>query len=161
VGDRDYLTTSEFARLQGLSRATIARLIDRGRLPARRVGSQRRLFKSDLEAAGLLPDGGRPLLRKTALSRDEVLEFAPRIKQVAAQHGARNVRLFGSLARGTADEASDVDLLVDLDPDRSLIDLAGLELDLEALLETRVDVGTVASLKPRMKEQVLAESVEL
>ena len=80
---------------------------------------------------------------------------------MAAQRGASNVRLFGSLARGTADEASDVDLLVDLDPGRSLIDLAGLELDLEALLKTRVDVGTVASLKPRMKERILAESVGL
>lgn len=156
---RDYLTTTEFARLSGLSRATVARLVDKGRIPARRVGSHRRLYKADLEAAGLLRDGtvrGHRLLR-----RQDLFNLASTIKEIAADRGASNVRLFGSLARNSGDEISDVDLLVDLEPGRSLWDLAGLELDLEALLKTRVDVGTVASLKPHSRSRILAESVPL
>jgi hypothetical protein len=56
------------------------------------------------------------------------------ILDIAAKHGAYNVRLFGSVARGEADEASDVDILVELEPERSLFDLGGLLMDLEALL---------------------------
>ena len=59
--------------------------------------------------------------------RDDILA-------IAARHGARNVRVFGSVARGEADEASDVDFLVDLEPGRSLFDLGGLLMDLQALL---------------------------
>jgi predicted nucleotidyltransferase len=71
------------------------------------------------------------------------------------------VRVFGSVARGDADGSSDVDLLVDLDPDRSLFDLGGLLMDLTELLGADVDVVTEASLKPRVRNRVLAEAVAL
>jgi uncharacterized protein len=78
-----------------------------------------------------------------------------------AKHGARNVRVFGSVARGEADEQSDIDLLVDMEPGRSLLDLGGLLMDLQALLGQKVDVVTERGLKPRIRERVLAEAVAL
>ena len=69
--------------------------------------------------------------------------------------------MFGSTARGTADEASDVDFLVDLEPGRSLLDLGGLLADLEDLLGLPVDVVTPAGLKPRIRARVIDEAVAL
>ena len=83
------------------------------------------------------------------------------ILAIAAKHGAYNVRIFGSVARGEADEASDVDILVELKPERSLFDLGGLLMDLENLLGCKVDVVTVRGLKHRIKNQVLQEAVPL
>lgn len=83
------------------------------------------------------------------------------ILRLAEKHGAHHVRLFGSVARGDARSESDIDLLVDLEPGRSLLDLGGLLMDLRALLDHDVDVITEAGLKPRIKEQVLHEAVPL
>lgn len=84
--------------------------------------------------------------------REEVL-------RIAAKHGARNVRIFGSVARGEADRESDVDFLVEMGPGRSLFDLGGLLADLEALLGCKVDVVTEKGLKDRIRERVLREAV--
>jgi uncharacterized protein len=159
---REYYTTAELARLYGLSRSTVARLVDQGRIPARRVGAHRRIFSADLEAADLLPSSGSPAYRhRTAPRKRSILELAPQIREMARRRGARNVRLFGSVARDDADVLSDVDLLVDLEADRSLVDLAQLELDLEALLGRRVDVGTSASLRDHVRRHALAEAIPL
>jgi uncharacterized protein len=83
------------------------------------------------------------------------------ILRICAKHGARNVRVFGSVAQGEADEQSDIDLLVDMEPGRSLLDLGGLLMDLQALLGQNVDVVTERGLKPRIRERVLAEAVVL
>jgi uncharacterized protein len=83
------------------------------------------------------------------------------ILQIAAKHGARNVRVFGSVARGEADEQSDIDFLVDMEPGRSLLDLGGLLMDLQDLLGRNVDVVTERGLKPRIRERVLHEAVAL
>ena len=83
------------------------------------------------------------------------------ILAVAAQHGARNVRVFGSVARGVDDTASDIDLLVDLEPGRTLLDHAGLILDLQNLLGCKVDVATENGLRPRVRERVLREALPL
>lgn len=80
------------------------------------------------------------------------------ILEIATRHGARNVRLFGSVARGEDHPKSDVDLLVEMAPDRSLLDLVGLGQDLEELLGRKVDVLTDTSLHPALREQVLAEA---
>jgi predicted nucleotidyltransferase len=80
------------------------------------------------------------------------------ILRVAARHGARNVRVFGSVARGEADETSDIDLLVELETGRSLLDHAALMLELERLLGCKVDVATERGLRDRIREQVLREA---
>jgi predicted nucleotidyltransferase len=84
-----------------------------------------------------------------------------RILVLVVRHSARNVRVFGSVARGEADTASDLDLLVDLEPGRSLIDLCALLVDLEAELGARVDVVTEAGLRPALRENVRRDAVPL
>ncbi len=81
------------------------------------------------------------------------------ILRIASEHGAREVRVFGSVARGEADRESDIDFLVDLETGRSLLDLGGLQMELESLLGRRVDVVTVRGLKARIRERVLREAV--
>jgi uncharacterized protein len=83
------------------------------------------------------------------------------ILRICAEHGARNVRVFGSVARGEAEEQSDIDLLVEMEPGRTLLDLGGLLMDLRSLLGQNVDVVTERGLKPRIRERVLAEAVAL
>ncbi len=83
------------------------------------------------------------------------------ILETASHYGAYNVRVFGSVARGDADESSDIDLLVTLEPGRSLMDLGGLLYDLQNLLGTKVDVVTEKGLRPRIREQVLREATLL
>jgi predicted nucleotidyltransferase len=80
------------------------------------------------------------------------------IVQIARRHGASNVRVFGSVARGDADNNSDIDFLVDLDCGRSLLDLGGLLMDLQRLLGRPVDVITEKGLRPRIRERVLREA---
>lgn len=86
--------------------------------------------------------------------RDELL-------QLADSHGARNVRVFGSVARGDADGSSDVDFLVDMEQGRSLFDLGALLMDLRDALGCDVDVVTEKGLRERIKPRVLAEAQEL
>jgi len=84
-------------------------------------------------------------------NREEIL-------RLAAAHGARNVRVFGSMARGTATPASDVDLLVDMEPGRSQLDLVALWQDLEDLLACSVDLVTDGGLSPFLRDRIEAEA---
>ena len=86
--------------------------------------------------------------------RDEIL-------RLAARRGAYNVRVFGSVARGEAGADSDVDLLVDLEPGRSLFDLGGLLMDLQSLLGRRVDVLTEKGLHWYIRDKIMAEAKAL
>ena len=88
----------------------------------------------------------------------DLLQKRTEILRIAAQYGASNLRVFGSVARGDDRSHSDVDLLVDMDSDRSLLDIVGLGQDLEELLNRRLDVLTGASLDPALRERILAES---
>ena len=83
------------------------------------------------------------------------------IISIAARHGARNVRVFGSVARGEDDDKSDIDLLVEFESGRSLLDHAGLWLELQDLLGCKVDVVSERGIKPRIRERVLREAVPL
>ena len=83
------------------------------------------------------------------------------ILSLAARHGARNVRVFGSAARGTPVESSDIDLLVDLDPDRTLLDLGGLLMDVQSAMGVRVDVAMERMLRPEVRARALAEAIPL
>ncbi len=86
-------------------------------------------------------------------NREEIL-------RVAESHGATNVRIFGSVARGI-EKPSDLDILVQLEPGYSLLDLIAIKQDLEDLLGCNVDVVTEAALSPYMREQVLREAASL
>ncbi len=86
-----------------------------------------------------------------AASRDQVIALA-------RAHGAHNVRVFGSVARGMDREASDLDLLVDADATVTLFTLAGLELALAQLLGVRVEVRTPAEISRHIRDRVLAEA---
>jgi uncharacterized protein len=94
-------------------------------------------------------------------SRDLLQEKLKEILDIAERHGARNVRLFGSVARRDSDDQSDIDLLVDMEPGRSLLDLGGLWHDLNSLLGVKVDVVTENGLKKRIRERVLNEAIPL
>ncbi len=83
------------------------------------------------------------------------------ILQIAARHGAYNVRVFGSVARGEADEESDVDFLIDAGPHRTPFFPGGLVMDLQELLGRPVDVVTEKGLRARIRERVLREAVTL
>ncbi|MGI8759591.1 MAG: nucleotidyltransferase family protein, partial [Acidimicrobiales bacterium] len=87
-----------------------------------------------------------------------VHEHRDRIREIAKRHRGRTVRVFGSVARGEAHEGSDIDFLVDFEPDSSLFDLLHLTEDLEQLLDHRVDVVSAGGLKDRDRE-ILAEAV--
>jgi uncharacterized protein len=100
------------------------------------------------------PTPSGPSLHDLARRRDQILALA-------ARHGAENVRVFGSVARGEALAESDVDFLVELEQGRSLFDLAGLLVDLEDLIGRPVDVVTVSGLKPRIRAKVLEEAVPI
>ncbi|MDP8244816.1 MAG: nucleotidyltransferase domain-containing protein [Candidatus Hinthialibacter antarcticus] len=86
--------------------------------------------------------------------RDEILK-------IAEKHGALNVRVFGSVARGEATEDSDIDFLVDLEKDRNLLDLGGLLMDLRDLMPMSVDVFTPNSLKAYIREEALRDAKPL
>jgi predicted nucleotidyltransferase len=99
--------------------------------------------------------GGAMTTREILLAkRDDIL-------RAAAAHGARNVRVFGSVARGDASESSDLDLLVDLEEGRTLFDHAALLLELRDLLGLEVDVVTARGLRARIRERVMAEAIPL
>lgn len=83
------------------------------------------------------------------------------ILNIARRHGARRIRVFGSVASGSADSESDIDLLVEMEEGRSLFDLGGLLMDLRELLGCDVDVVTESGLRPRIRDRVLKEAMPL
>jgi uncharacterized protein len=83
------------------------------------------------------------------------------ILAVAQRHGVTRIRVFGSVARGESRPDSDLDLLVDMEPGRSILDLIAVKQDLADLLKRPVDVVTEKSLSPYFREAVLKEAVPL
>ncbi|NEQ45971.1 MAG: nucleotidyltransferase family protein [Leptolyngbya sp. SIOISBB] len=83
------------------------------------------------------------------------------ILEIADKYGASNIRVFGSVARGEANGDSDIDLLVDLEPGRSLLDHIGLMQDLADLLGRSVDVATPSALHERIKDRVMQDAIPL
>ncbi|OFX16737.1 MAG: nucleotidyltransferase [Armatimonadetes bacterium RBG_16_58_9] len=94
------------------------------------------------------------LTERLAAKRTQVL-------RIAGTHGARKVRVFGSAVCGEDAAASDLDLLISLDPGRSLLDIIAIKQDLEDLLECSVDVVTEAGISPYIRDEVMREAVEL
>jgi predicted nucleotidyltransferase len=95
------------------------------------------------------------------MALESLRRYRREIFELAARHGARNVRLFGSIARGDDHEESDVDLLVDIEPGRTLLDVIALEEDLQQLLGRSVEVLTEGGLSPHLQQRILAEAALL
>ncbi len=92
---------------------------------------------------------------------NNILDRREEILRIAAQYGASNIRVFGSVVRGEAGEGSDLDILVHLEDDRSLLDHIALMHELEDLLHSSVDVVNERALHPEIRDEVLAEAVAL
>ena len=93
--------------------------------------------------------------------RQLLQEKRDNILKIASQHGAFNIHIFGSVARGEETEDSDIDFLVEMEVGRNLLDRIGLIQDLEDYLGYKVDVATVKSLRKHFKEKILKEAVPL
>ena len=93
--------------------------------------------------------------------REQIAALRAEINAAASAHGARDVRVFGSVARGEERPDSDVDILVRLDPGRTLLDLARLEADLERLLVRSVDVMPETALRAPVREAALRDAMNV
>ena len=150
------LTQAELARRAGTSQPTVAAYEAGDKIP--NVATLERLLRT--AGTNLTTSRHRGTQRTDRLRRllserrDEVLE-------VAAQHHAGNVRVFGSVARGEETEGSDIDLLVDMEPGRSLLDQVRLRRAMSELLGVDVDVVTSGGLLPRDRSTILDEAVPL
>lgn len=95
------------------------------------------------------------------ITKDDVRRQRDAILEIARRHGARDVRLFGSVARNDTTERSDLDLIVRFDAGRTLLDHAGLIGDLEDLLGIKVDVIDADGMRPRFRAVVEKEASPL
>ncbi len=154
------LTQSELARRAGVTQSVISAYESGGRQPSLPT-LQRMVAAAGLELAISVRRPASPRSRLTGPIGQRVNRRRQRIKQLAARHGASNVRVFGSVARGQDTSDSDLDLLVDLAPDTGLVGLARLERELGELIEARVDVVPEGDLKPGVARDVLHEAVPL
>jgi predicted nucleotidyltransferase len=83
------------------------------------------------------------------------------IERLASLYGARNIRVFGSVARDEDTSESDIDFLIDMKESSSLLDLIGFQQDLEAMLKRPADVLTEKGINPYLREHILAEAIAL
>jgi hypothetical protein len=158
------LTPKEVAARLRVSPRTVYLWLEEGRLPAVRLSERVTRIPSEAvdafvadamvaaEARAAYAAGG--LLGRLRARRDD-------IARIAARRHARNLRVFGSVARGEESAASDIDLLVDFDADASLFDLGGLAVELTELVGVSVDVTPARDLKPLIRDRVLREAVPL
>jgi predicted nucleotidyltransferase/DNA-binding XRE family transcriptional regulator len=155
------LSQAELADLAGTSQSAINRY-ERGVVEPS-LSTLRRL----LQACGarlqieLLPDLSVGAPRRRGSLRDVLKRQRERVLELARRRGAVNVRVFGSVAREEDTEESDIDLLVDLEPGHTILDLVGLRRELTEALGISVDVTTVGMLKKQLRPRVLAEAVPL
>lgn len=155
------LSQTDLARRAGVAQSVISAYESGRREPSFRV-----LVKL-IEATGhrlavelVAPPSDRLGLPDTRLGR-RVRRHRRAIIELAARRGACNARVFGSVARGEDTTTSDVDLLVDLDEGVGVVSLAGLQRELAELLRVDVDVVPAATLKPGVRDGVLAEAIAL
>jgi predicted nucleotidyltransferase/DNA-binding XRE family transcriptional regulator len=158
---------AEARREKGLSQGELAEAISLDRTAISKIERGRRNAGS-FELARIARVLGRPLewfLADTvAPQKPNVRDLRRRrraILRIAASHGARSIRVFGSVARGESRGDSDVDLLVEMEPGRGLLDQAAMLVELRDLLGRDVDVVTAQGLRGRIRDRVLGEAVAL
>jgi predicted nucleotidyltransferase/DNA-binding XRE family transcriptional regulator len=155
------LSQAELAGRAGTSQPAINRYEHGGVEPS--ISTLRRLLHScgmrlDLEVR---PEPEGDLTLRDGTGRDLLQRRRERVIEMAGRHGATNVRVFGSVARQEERDDSDIDLLVDLEPGHTILDLVGLRRELTEALGVPIDVTTVRMLKKHLRAHVLAEAVPL
>jgi hypothetical protein len=88
-------------------------------------------------------------------------EIKRKIPPILKKYGVRRAGIFGSVVRGEAKEGSDIDILVEIESDISLLDFVGLKLEIEEALKQKVDLGEYKTIKPLLKERILSEEVAI
>lgn len=155
------LSQTELARRAGVAQSVVSAYENGRREPS--VGTLARLVQATghrLHVEAVAVPGATRGLPDTPVGR-RLRRHRTALITAAEQRGASNVRVFGSAARGTDTGASDVDLLVDLDPDVGLVSLIALERELAEILDRDVDVVPTASIKPALAAEILAEAIPL
>jgi predicted nucleotidyltransferase/DNA-binding XRE family transcriptional regulator len=148
------LTQAQLGQLAGTSQSAIARY-ERG-VAQPSLATLERLLAASGERLELR---STPEPRRTALNRSAVRRHRNELREIARRHGARNLRVFGSTARGQARSDSDVDLLVDLEPGRTLLDLVALRREASEVLGRPADVFTVDMLREPARAEAEREAV--
>ncbi len=160
------LTQAELAERAGTSQPALARYEAGTTLPSLPTlerlmrGCGQQLELRAVETVGR-PGGATSIRGQLGPRARQLRRERRRLLDSARAHGVRRVRVFGSLARGEAGPESDVDLLVELAPGRTLVDLAGFKRQATEILGSAVDVATVDMLKERMRTNVLAQALPL
>jgi len=155
------LSQTELARRAGVAQSVISSYENGRRQPG--VGVLARLIEAashSLRVEAVPMPGGARGIPATATGR-RLRRHRKAVIDAAERRGARNVRVFGSSARGTDSDSSDIDLLVDLDPDVGLVSLVALERELGKILGRDVDVVPAGSVKPSMADRIMAEAIPL
>ncbi len=158
---RARLSQSDLARRAGVAQSVISAYESDRREPglralARLIEATGHVLVVTAEPSATL----RPGLPDTTLGR-RLRRQRRALTDAAARRGAHQLRVFGSVARGENHDASDVDILVDLEADVGLVGLAGLQRDLTKLLGVNVDVVPADALKPTIRDEVMAEAIPL
>ena len=155
------MTQAELAERAGTTQSVVSAYESDGRQPSlpvllRLIAATGHALEGSLVAADPAPPAplSGPLGRRVRRHRRE-------IRALVAAYGARDVRVFGSVARGTERAGSDIDLLVDLPSDTGLFALGRLRSDLEDLLRARVDVVPAEGLKPEARARIEPDMVAL
>ncbi|MDI6807704.1 MAG: nucleotidyltransferase family protein [Candidatus Eisenbacteria bacterium] len=91
----------------------------------------------------------------------DVEEIAQKIIPILQRYGAKRIGLFGSFVRGDMRENSDIDILVEIEKDISLLDFVGLKLEIEEALGRKVDLVEYGAIKPILRERILNEQVRI
>lgn len=159
--DRARLSQTDLARRAGVAQSVISAYEHDHREPSMRTLAKLIEATGNELAVNLVPAPRNRLgLPDTRLGR-RLRRNRRAVLALAFQRGARNVRVFGSVARGDDTASSDIDLLVDLDDKVGLIALAGLRRELSELLRAEVDVVPASTLKAGVRDEVLAEAITL
>ena len=93
------------------------------------------------------------------MNDNQIAGIKKNIAEVLKKNGVKRAALFGSVVRGEAAEGSDIDILVEFEGRKSLLDLAGLKMEIQDILGKKVDILTYGSLHPLLKDRILKEQV--
>jgi uncharacterized protein len=158
---RSRLTQTDVARRAGVAQSVVSAYEAGRREPSLSTLSRLISATGNTLHVGLATNSdARPGLPDTPLGR-RLRQRRKKVLAIVALHGASNVRVFGSVARGEDTSESDIDLLVDLAPGTGLVSLGGLERELERTLGVAVDVVPSDSLRPKLQAEVEAEAIPL